>query len=339
MIVLPPGGVFAGAIYGGGVSTDPQPVTEADPTLRERRASTDEGGRRRNLERPAAPEPLPSPVVDTHCHLDVADGRRGSADEAFGPAEAIAAAASVGVSRIVQVGCDVAGSEWAVRAAETWPSVVAAVALHPNDAARLEAGLPAALDRIGELAAHPRVRAVGETGLDYFRTREAAAQQVQREAFAAHIGFARRHDRTLVIHDRDAHADILDVLDAEGAPERVVMHCFSGDADFARACLDRGAYLSFAGTVTFKNATALREALRVVPSDRILTETDAPYLTPEPNRGRPNASYLIPYTARVIAAVRDEPLDSVCAALDANADAAFGGPWDRASVSVEKNRD
>ena len=299
---------------------------------RERRAATDEGGRRRNLERPALPEPLPGPVVDTHCHLDVADGYSDRAGHHGGldPAEAIEVAASVGITRIVQVGCDVAGSRWAVRAAETWPSVVAAVAVHPNDAARLGPALSEGLAQIAELAGHPRVRAVGETGLDYFRTTDPDDQRRQRESFAAHIAMANQHDKTLVIHDRDAHTDVLAVLDAEGVPDRVVMHCFSGDGDFARSCLDRGAYLSFAGTVTFKNATALREALRMAPQDRVLTETDAPYLTPAPYRGRPNASYLIPHTARVIATVRDEGLGEVCAALDANASLAFGGPWDSA---------
>ena len=301
---------------------------------RERRAATDEGGRRRNLDRPPRPESLPGPVVDTHCHLDVADGYSAdhTADQGgFSPAEAIEAAAQVGITRIVQVGCDVAGSRWAVRAAETWSSVVAAVAVHPNDAARLGSALTDDLAQIAELAGHPRVRAVGETGLDYFRTTDPDDQRRQRESFAAHIAIAKQHDKTLVIHDRDAHADVLAVLDAEGVPVGVVMHCFSGDAEFARACVDRGAFLSFAGTVTFKNATGLREALRIAPQDRVLTETDAPYLTPQPFRGRPNASYLIPYTARVMATVREDDLAELCHALDGNASLAFGGPWDSAS--------
>ena len=151
------------------------------------------------------------------------------------------------------------------------------------------------------LASHPRVRAVGETGLDYYRTRDEAGQAVQREAFAAHIAMAKAHGRTLVVHDRDAHSDILDVLDSEGPPDRLVMHCFSGDADFARACVDRGAYLSFAGPVTFKPNEPLRAALAITPLDRVLVETDAPYLTPMPFRGRPNASYLVPHTVRFMA--------------------------------------
>jgi len=275
-----------------------------------------------NGPRPEAPPPLPHPVVDSHCHLDAAEPVSG-----LGPEEAIGLAASVGVTRIVQVGCDVASSQWAVAAAERWPSVVAAVALHPNDAARLGGGLGAALAEVDDLAGRDRVRAVGETGLDFYRTPDAAGQAVQRDSFAAHIAMAKAHHRTLVIHDRDAHAAVLDVLDAEGLPDRIVMHCFSGDRDFARACLDRGAYLSFAGTVTFKNAEPLRQALRVTPLDRILTETDAPYLTPTPFRGRPNSSYLIPHTARAMAEVLQRDLTDVCRALDDNADSAFGGAW------------
>ena len=272
--------------------------------------------------RPKLPEPLPSPVVDSHCHLDMAEEISG-----LSPDEALRLAREVGVTRIVQVGCDVAGSRWAVAAAERWDDVVAGVAVHPNDAARLGGELPGALAQIERLAQHERVRAVGETGLDFFRTPDSAGQALQREAFAAHIGWAKAYDKTLVIHDRDAHGAVLDVLDAEGLPDRIVMHCFSGDADFARACLDRGAHLSFAGTVTFKNAEPLRRALQVTPLDRILTETDAPYLTPTPYRGRPNASYLIPHTARRMTEVLERDLVEVCRALNDNADAAFGGTW------------
>jgi TatD DNase family protein len=168
---------------------------------------------------------------------------------------------------------------------------------------------------------------VGETGLDHFRTTDVDGRQRQRDSFAAHIAMAKRHDKALVIHDREAHEDVLDILDAEGCPDRVVMHCFSGDAEFARRCLDRGAYLSYAGTVTFKNAGPLREALRATPLDRVLVETDAPYLTPTPYRGRPNASYLIPHTVRSMARELEVDLSELCAALNYNADAAFGGSW------------
>jgi len=271
---------------------------------------------------PELPEPLPRPVVDSHCHLDSTVAMSG-----LEPADALARAAQVGVTRVVQIGCDVAGSRWAVAAAERWPTVIAGVAIHPNDAARLGADLPHTLEVIRSLAQHPRVRAVGETGLDYFRTPDRAGQELQRQSFAAHIQIAVRNDKSLVIHDREAHADVLAVLDAQQRPPRIVMHCFSGDARFARECLDRGAYLSFAGTVTFKNNHHLRAALAITPLDRVLVETDAPYLTPMPLRGRPNGSYLIPHTARFLAETLDLDLGTLCHALDVNAEAAFGGTW------------
>ncbi|HEY1116651.1 MAG TPA: TatD family hydrolase [Acidimicrobiales bacterium] len=278
-------------------------------------------------ERPPVPEPLPHPVVDNHCHLDMGRGGQPWATE-----EAIAAAAAVGVPRIVQIGCDLRGARWAVEAAQRYDALVAGVALHPNEAPRIlaadgRAALEAAWAEIEQLAAaHPRVRAVGETGLDSFRTGE-DGRAVQVESFRRHVDIAKRLDKTLVIHDRETHAEVLEVIDSEGAPERWVMHCFSGDADFARQCLDRGAHLSFAGTVTFKNAEPLREALRIAPRDRILVETDAPYLTPHPHRGRTNASYLIPLTVRTMAAQRGDDLADLCAAIDANTEAAFGGTW------------
>jgi TatD DNase family protein len=274
------------------------------------------------VELPDLPGPLPAPVVDTHCHLDSTHANSG-----LDPEEAIRLAAEVGVTRIVQIGCDPEGCRWAVQAAERWPSVIAGVAIHPNDAARMGTELLSGLELVEALAQHPRVRAVGETGLDYFRTTDAAGRAVQRDAFAAHIAFAHAFGRTLVVHDREAHDDILDVLDAEGWPARVVMHCFSGDDQFARACLDRGAHLSFAGTVTFKANDQLRAALAITPLDRVLVETDAPYLTPMPLRGRPNASYLIPHTARFLATTRGVELERMCRALNNNADAAFGGSW------------
>lgn len=277
---------------------------------------------------PPAPEPLPAPVADSHCHLDVVAELSG-----LEPGAALDRAAEANVTRVVQVGCDVGSSRWAVQAAQRWPGVVASVALHPNDAARAGDRLGADLAEIERLLTAPdperRIRGVGETGLDHFRTRDDAGQARQVESFAAHIALAKQFDKTLVIHDRDAHQQILDVLDAEGCPDRIVMHCFSGDAAFARSCLDRGAWLSFPGTVTFKPNHDLREACRVTPAERLLTETDAPFLTPMPYRGRPNASYLIPHTVRFMAELRGEDLGELCAALDAATTGAFGR-WDAA---------
>ena len=287
------------------------------------RGAADEGGRDRDRQRPPAPEPLPHPVVDNHCHLDFADG------DWLDTANAIDRAAAVGVPRIVQIGCDLPGARWAVDAARDHVALVAGVALHPNEAPRLaaEGRLEEALAEIERLArAHDRVRAVGETGLDHFRTGP-DGRVAQVESFVRHVDLAKRLDKTLVIHDRDAHDEVLDVIDAEGAPERWVMHCFSGNPRFARACLDRGAYLSFAGTVTFKNAQPLRDALLVTPQDRVLVETDAPFLTPSPYRGRPNASYLVPVTMRAMAEVRGDDLADLCAAVDDNTERAFGGSW------------
>lgn len=274
---------------------------------------------------PPAPEPLPGTVIDSHTHLDsVAENTQ------LVVADALAAAASVGVDRLVQVGCDAESSEWATHLAATHNEVVAAVALHPNDVARhperWQAGL-AVVERLAGAGEH--VRAVGETGLDYFRTKDPAAQALQREAFAAHIAIAAAHELTLVIHDRDAHPDILDVLDASPKPPRIVMHCFSGDAGFAKACLNRGAWLSFPGTVTFKANHELRAGLAVAPADRILVETDAPYLTPMPERGKPNSPYLLAHTVRFVAAERGWDLAYACQQLSANTEAAFGGPWGR----------
>ncbi len=292
------------------------------------RATTQESGHSRQLERPPLPEPLRIPVIDTHCHLDIADGDAGA--EWLGVDDAVARATAVGVTRIVQVGCDLPSARWSVAAAAEHPALVATVALHPNEAPRIltaegRAALEAAYAEIAELAALPQVRAVGETGLDFFRTGE-DGREVQEESFRRHIALAKELGKALVIHDRDAHSDVIRVLESEGAPELVVFHCYSGDADMARYCADRGWYLSFAGTVTFKNAAALRESVAVAPIDRVLVETDAPYLTPMPFRGRPNASYLVPLTVRVMAQSADVDEDTMATALWDNAQHVFG-PW------------
>ena len=244
------------------------------------------------------------------------------------PAEALARAAAVGVTRIVQVGTDVESSRWAVDAARQFPSVVAAVALHPNDAPLLAMdGLyEDAITEIANLASDESVRAIGETGLDYYRTGP-DGRAAQEQSFREHIRLAKELDRTLVIHDRDAHADVLRVLDDEGMPERTVMHCFSGDGAFAQACVERGAYLSFAGTVTFKNAENVRDGLRAAPRDQILVETDAPFLTPEPFRGRSNASFLIPLTVRFMAGIVGVSVEELCRDIAENTERAFGGSW------------
>ena len=292
------------------------------------RAATQESGHSRQLERPPAPEPLRVPVVDTHCHLDIHDGDVGAAW--LGVDAAVERASAVGVTRIVQVGCDLPSARWSVQAAESHPAVVATVALHPNEAPRIEAesgrgALEDAYAEIRRLAEHPRVRAIGETGLDFFRTGE-DGRAVQEESFRRHISWAKELAKPVVIHDRDAHEDVIRVLEDEGAPEHVVFHCFSGDAAMARYCAERGWYLSFAGTVSFKNAAALREAVAAAPLHRLLVETDAPYLTPMPYRGRPNASYLVPLTVRAMAAAAGVEEDTLAQALSDNAEHVFG-PW------------
>ncbi|MFD7132781.1 TatD family hydrolase [Streptomyces sp. NPDC059894] len=280
---------------------------------------------------PPLPAPLGVPVADSHTHLDMQSGT---------VEEGLAKAASVGVTTVVQVGCDVRGSQWAAETAAAYDAVHAAVALHPNEAPRIVHGDPdgwsrqgarqaegaAALDEalaeIDRLAALPHVKGVGETGLDYFRTGP-EGKEAQERSFRAHIEIAKRHGKALVIHDRDAHADVLRILKEEGAPERTVFHCYSGDAEMAEICARAGYFMSFAGNVTFKNAQNLRDALAVAPLDLVLVETDAPFLTPAPYRGRPNAPYLVPVTVRAMAAVRGIDEDAMATALAANTARAF----------------
>jgi TatD DNase family protein len=274
-------------------------------------------------DRPPAPAPLLVPVADSHCHLDIATAD----DDRLEVDDALARSAAVGVPRIVQIGCDLPGARWAVETAQRYADIVAGVALHPNEAPRLaEVGtLDTALAEIDALAGDDAVRAVGETGMDFFRTGP-AGRAVQEESFRAHIEMADKHGKALVIHDRDSHDDVLRILEDAGPPERVVFHCFSGDTAMAEHCVGRGWWLSFAGTVTFKNAQGLRDALAVTPLDRVLVETDAPFLTPTPYRGRTNASYLVPHTVRAMAEVLGVGEDTLCTALAANTEAAFD-PW------------
>jgi TatD DNase family protein len=279
-------------------------------------------------EPPPSPEPLPGPALDSHTHLDIVLGERPAGPDGGGWPEdddvdtEIAAAAAVGIPRLVQVGVDVASSRWSAGLAARHPNVLAAVAIHPNEAGR-GAATDDALAEIDRLAAQPRVRAVGETGLDRYRTGP-EGWAAQEASFRAHIAIAKERDVALVIHDREAHEEILRVLDDEGAPERTVFHCFSGDAAFAKACLERGFVLSFAGTVTFASAGNLREAAAITPVEQMLVETDAPFLTPMPYRGRPNASRLVPFTVRALAEVTGVELSSLCAGLTATAERVFG---------------
>lgn len=266
-----------------------------------------------NEQAPPLPEGLSVAVADSHCHLDIMGGD---------VAGQLALAASVGIDTVVQIGIDVASSRLSVELAKEFANVHAAVALHPNEAGR-GAATDAAIAEIALLASDPAVVAIGETGLDHFRT-EVAGQGMQEESFRAHIAIAKATGKTLVIHDRDAHDDVLRVLVEEGAPDRVVFHCYSGDAAMARVCADAGYYLSFAGPVTFKPNDELRAAAAVCPADRLLVETDAPFLTPMPFRGRPNAPYLIPLTMRALAAARGADLDDLCGQVAANGRRAFG---------------
>ncbi len=268
---------------------------------------------------PVSPEPLAVPVYDNHCHLEIEDGEGMPLDEQ------LLRAGEVGVAGVVQAGGDIDSSRWSAWAAASHPRVLAAVAIHPNEApAYAEQGmLDEAIAVIDELAALPRVRAIGETGLDFFRT-EGEGLPAQFESFEAHIALAKKHGIAMQIHDRDAHEAVLETLERVGAPERTVFHCFSGDADMARIAADRGYWLSFAGNVTFKNAQNLRDALAVTPRERILVETDAPFLTPTPFRGRPNAPYLVPVTVRFMAEELGLDLDEFCAQVASNTLAVYG---------------
>lgn len=279
------------------------------------------------MSHPPAPEPLPAPVIDTHTHLNLHD-RYLHGDDVPDADALLELAAAVGVTKVVQIGCDVGYARASVEMARTRPDVVVGVSVHPNDAARIEvergrAALDADLDEIAVLARDDVVRAVGETGLDYYRTGPElhAAQQY---AFRRHIALAKELGKALVIHDRDSHDDVIAVLEDEGAPETVVFHCFSGDAAMARVCAEHGWFMSFAGPVTYKANDGLREALAVVPDALLLVETDAPYLTPVPQRGKPNASYLLPHTVRFMAAQRGVDDAALCTLLYDNAQRAFG---------------
>jgi TatD DNase family protein len=265
-----------------------------------------------------APEPLPGSAFDSHCHLEMID---------MAVADTLAGAMAAGITRVVTIGTDVVSSGWAAKCAAAFPAVSAAVAVHPNEtaaAADSPAARDAALAEIARLAALPQVRAVGETGLDYYR--DSAAPDVQRDWFRAHIDIAKQVSKPLVIHDRDAHADVLAVLAADGAPDQVIFHCFSGDAELAERCAQAGYLLSFAGTVTFGNASDLRAAAALTPAELLLAETDAPFLAPAPNRGKSNAPAQVANTIRALAAAKQMDVAKLCAVLEATGERVFG-PW------------
>ena len=277
----------------------------------------------RDINRSSAklPEPLGVTCVDSHAHLELIDQGKSATDPSIG--EVLAIAKSVGIDRVVQVGYSAEQSKWSVECAEFWSdTVLATVALHPNEAPVIP-DLEADLKVIDELAGRERVRAIGETGLDFFRT-PPELRDLQKYSFRRHIEIAKRHKKALIIHDRDSHREVLDVLKEEGAPKLTVFHCYSGDAEMARECIENGYYLSFAGTVTFKNAPELRESAKLVPANLILVETDSPFLAPMPNRGALNTPAQIPNTLRALARERDQGPDELAVIISANSERVFG---------------
>ena len=276
----------------------------------------------RDIEREIAPlpEPLPVPTVDAHAHLEIVTDAAPDSDSVR---KVLDDAKSVNVDRIVQVGYSAEQSQWCVDMANAFPGrVLAAVALHPNEAPVVQ-DMEADWAIIEKLAQEPRVRAIGETGLDYFRTPPELRKR-QQESFKWHIDLAKRTNKALVIHDRDSHEDVLSVLLEVGAPEKTVFHCFSGDVEMAKTCIERGYILSFAGTLTFKNAPSLREAVKLVPHDQLLVETDSPFLAPAPHRGSLNTPAQIANIVRAMAAERNEDVAELATALSVNAERIFG---------------
>jgi len=276
----------------------------------------------RDLDRQPAPlpKPLPVPTVDAHAHLEIVTNAKPDSPEVLAVLDE---AKSVGVDRIVQVGYSAEQSKWCAELAALYPGrVLAAVALHPNEAPVVE-DLQADMKIIEELAAQPRVRAIGETGLDYFRTPPELRKR-QQESFKWHIELAKKTNKALVIHDRDSHEDVLSILLEVGAPEKTVFHCFSGDVAMAKTCIDRGYVLSFAGTLTFKNAPELREAVKLVPYEQLLVETDSPFLAPTPHRGALNTPAQIANIVRAMAEERNESVATLAQELSNNAERIFG---------------
>ena len=276
----------------------------------------------RDLDRVPAPqpEPLPVPTVDAHAHLEIVTN---SAPDSAEVGKVLDDARVAGVDRVVQVGYSAEQSQWCVDAAEFWKGrVLAAVALHPNEAPVVE-DLEHDWSIIAKLAEHPRVRAIGETGLDYFRT-PPELRKKQQDSFKWHIELAKKHKKALVIHDRDSHEDVLSILLEVGAPEKTIFHCYSGDLAMAKICVERGYILSFAGTLTFKNAPQLREAVKIVPDSQLLVETDSPFLAPTPHRGALNTPAQIANIVRAMADERSVSDAELATTLSNNAERIFG---------------
>jgi TatD DNase family protein len=270
---------------------------------------------------PELPEPLELGTYDNHTHLEIADGER-----PMSVAEHVAAMRAVGMLGAVQVGVTLESSRWSAEVAASEPMLLAAVALHPNEAPlyQTRAELDDALGGIAELAKLPRVRAIGETGLDFFRTQGQQQLLDQQYSFEQHIEIAKQNDLALMIHDREAHDNVVATLKRVGAPEKVVFHCFSGDVELAQICEENGWYISFAGNITFKKNQHLRDAMQSVSPERWLIETDAPFLTPEPLRGRPNAPYLVPHTLRYMAQLMQWQPTKLAQVLNQNTERVYG---------------
>lgn len=281
-------------------------------------------GTRAKLSYPELPEPLLIGTYDNHTHLEIADG-----DQPMNYQDHLALANEVGILGAVQVGVTLESSRWSASVAATEPRLLAAVAIHPNEAARYEskAALDLDIDGIAELASQERVRAIGETGLDFFRTESEQGKSFQQYSFERHIQIAKDFNLALQIHDRDAHQQVVETLLQLGAPSKVVFHCYSGDLELAKICSEHGWYTSFAGNITIKRNQHLRDSLKYMPVDNILVETDAPFLTPEPLRGRPNAPYLVPITVRFMAEELDMDADELSGQLAKNTVAVYGS-WD-----------
>ena len=284
----------------------------------------DADGNRKNLSYPELPEPLLVGTYDNHTHLEIADG-----DQPMDYQDHMSLAAQVGILGAVQVGVTLESSKWCAEVAAKDSRLLAAIAIHPNEAAQYESmeALDKDIEGIAKLAIQPRVRAIGETGLDFFRTEDSKGIELQQYSFERHIEIAKQNNMALQIHDRDAHEKVVETLLRVGSPDKVVFHCYSGDIELARICSENGWYTSFAGNITIKRNQHLRDSLKAMPTNKVLVETDAPFLTPEPLRGRPNAPYLIPITVRFMAEQLGMDANELSGQIAANTIEVYGS-WD-----------